>query len=189
MADLVPNSHQWPHTENANRGLHSLVMTSRSEDQAEMFLRTPIFATEKLDGTNVAKDDRGQVYSRRLKIGAAESHFQRTDLSSVRQSGAISLVEIDEILCSDWLRSYALKNQLNHPIRGISCLSLCLYGTRIGGFHAGKGSFIDAGVSNIVILSVHVHLSQCVSMRISGLERFTLLSGQQTSGCSGILCV
>ena len=28
----------------------------------------------------------------------------------------------------------------NAPSRGISCLSLVLYGIRIGGFHAGKGS-------------------------------------------------
>ena len=84
MTDLTSNSHQWPHTENANRGLNSLVMKSRPEDLPEMFLKTPVFATEKLDGTNVAKDDRGQVYSRRLKIGAEESHFQKTSLEVVR---------------------------------------------------------------------------------------------------------
>ena len=86
MADFVPNNHQWPHTENANRGVSSLVMKYRPEELEEMFLQTPAFATEKLDGTNVAKDDTGQLYSRRLKIGAEESHFQKTPLTSVRSA-------------------------------------------------------------------------------------------------------
>ena len=37
--------------------------------------------------------------------------------------------------------------------RGISCLSLVLYHIRIGGFNAGKGFIIVAGVSNIMIPS------------------------------------
>ena len=45
---------------------------------------------------------------------------------------------------------YGLWNEMP-PTRGISCLSLVLYGIRIGGFHAGKGSNIDSGVSNIMI--------------------------------------
>ena len=35
--------------------------------------------------------------------------------------------------------------------RGISCLSLLLYGIRIGCLHAGKGSIIGAGVRNTMI--------------------------------------
>ena len=54
--------------------------------------------------------------------------------------------------------SYAIKNQglwdEMPPTRGISCLSLVLYGIRLGGFHAVKGSVIGAGVSDIMILSV-----------------------------------
>ena len=96
MADFVPNSHQWPHTENANRGFNSLVMKSRPEDLAETFLKTPTFATEKLDGTNVAKDDTGQVYSRRLKIGPEESHFQKTPLSTVRSA---DISRFRDLLC------------------------------------------------------------------------------------------
>jgi hypothetical protein len=61
-------------------------MKYRPEDLTEMFLQSPVFATEKLDGTNVAKDDTGQLYSRRLKIGAEESHFQKTPLASVRSA-------------------------------------------------------------------------------------------------------
>ena len=80
------NTHQWPHTENANKGVSSLVMKYTPEDLTEMFLQSPVFATEKLDGTNVAKDDSGQLYSRRLKIGAQISHFQKTSLASVRSA-------------------------------------------------------------------------------------------------------
>ena len=43
---------------------------------------------------------------------------------------------------------------------GISYISL--FGIRICCFHAGKGFIIGAGVSNIMILSVPVHLSQCL---------------------------
>jgi len=86
MTDFVPNDHQWPHTENANRGFNTLVMKYRPEELAEIFLKTPTFATEKLDGTNVAKDDQGQIYSRRLKIGAEETHFQKTPLTQVRSA-------------------------------------------------------------------------------------------------------
>ena len=96
MSDLVPNPHQWPHTENANRGFHSLVMQYRPEELAEIFLKTPSFATEKLDGTNVAKDDTGQVYSRRLKIGPDESHFQKTPLSTVRSA---DISRFRDLLC------------------------------------------------------------------------------------------
>jgi len=96
MTDFVPNHHQWPHTENANRGFNSLVMKYRPEDLEEMFLKTPTFATEKLDGTNVAKDDTGQVYSRRLKIGAEESHFQKTPLTPVRTA---DISRFRELLC------------------------------------------------------------------------------------------
>ena len=41
--------------------------------------------------------------------------------------------------------SYAIKNQLKAPkapTRGIPCISLVLYGIRIGGFHARKESMI-----------------------------------------------
>ena len=86
MADLRANNHQWPHTENANKGFHNLVMRSEQEDLEQTFLNLPIFATEKLDGTNVCKDDTGQLYSRRLEIGDQESHFQATSLSQVREA-------------------------------------------------------------------------------------------------------
>ena len=36
------------------------------------------------------------------------------------------------------------------PNQSIYCLSLCLYGIRIAGFHAGKGYIVGAGVSNIM---------------------------------------
>ena len=58
-----------------------------------------------------------------------------------KQSGALSLVRSIEILCSYWLGllccwrqlSYSIKTQAKVPkvsIRGISCLSMCLYGIK-----------------------------------------------------------
>ena len=54
-------------------------------------------------------------------------------------------------------------------IGGYECLELVLYGIRIGGFHAGKGSIIVADVSNIMIPTVidylrAAQLSQCLIM-------------------------
>jgi len=86
MASSAPNSHQWPHTENAYRGFNNLLMKSSQEDLEEIFLSSQTFATEKLDGTNIAKDDTGQVYSRRLELAAKDSHFLKTPLTKVREA-------------------------------------------------------------------------------------------------------
>ena len=56
------------------------------------------------------------------------------------------LVEIVEILCSDWLRS-----------------KCC----RIGGFHAGKGSIIGAGVSSIMIPPIIDYFCTCPPITVS----------------------
>ena len=61
-------------------------MKSNEEELEEIFLKTPTFATEKLDGTNIAKDNTGQVYSRRLELGPADSHFLKTPLTQVREA-------------------------------------------------------------------------------------------------------
>ena len=66
--------------------------------------------------------------------------------------------------------SDAIKNQLKTskaPTRDISCLSMLLYGIRIGGFHAGKGSVIGAGVSNIMILPIIDSFCACPHITVS----------------------
>ena len=86
MASSKSNTYQWPHTENAYKGFHNLLMKSDQEDLEAMFLNSQTFATEKLDGTNIAKDNSGQVYSRRLEIAAKDSHFLKTPLTKVREA-------------------------------------------------------------------------------------------------------
>merc|ERR1712064_103254 len=83
---VTPNHYQWPHTINANKGFLNLVLQSNQKDLQELFLKIPTFATEKLDGTNIAKDTTGQLYSRRLEIGGSQSHFLKTSLNKVREA-------------------------------------------------------------------------------------------------------
>ena len=97
MADLGMSTQQWPHTCNANLAFKSVVNTFNQKELQEVFLETPTFATEKLDGTNVAKDDTGQIYSRRLKVGADKTHYQKTSLSQVREA---DIKKFRELLCS-----------------------------------------------------------------------------------------
>ena len=80
-----------------------------------------------------------------------------------------------EILCSYWLYT-----------RGISCLSLVLYGIR-GGFHAMKGSIRGTGMSNKMLYDAllstlsyegnttqaECYERQCLGMRKSDREVFS----------------
>jgi len=52
----------------------------------QLFLRTPCFATEKYDGTNIAKDDTGQIYSRKLLIDKGQDEFIETKLTKVQEA-------------------------------------------------------------------------------------------------------
>ena len=97
MTDVGISTQQWPHTCNANLAFKSVVNTFNQKELEEVFLETPTFATEKLDGTNLAKDETGQIYSRRLKVGADKSHYQRTSLSQVREA---DIRKFRELLCS-----------------------------------------------------------------------------------------
>ena len=55
----------------------------------DLFLNKPCFATEKYDGTNIAKDDGGQIYSRRLLIGEGQEEFLDTNLKKVKEANVL----------------------------------------------------------------------------------------------------
>ena len=57
----------------------------------EFFLEQRVFATEKLDGTNVGKDEGGQLYGRRLLIGKQSESYQKTSLKRVKEAEIATL--------------------------------------------------------------------------------------------------
>ena len=52
----------------------------------KFFLQTPCYATEKYDGTNIAKDDQGRVYSRRYLLDNGQEEFIKTSLEKVKEA-------------------------------------------------------------------------------------------------------
>ena len=77
-----------------------------------------------------------------------------------------TVLSLDDIVVLLRQLSYAIKTQLKAP-NPISYLSLVIYGIRIGGFHAGKGSIIVAGVSNIMISSLIDSFCACPPITVS----------------------
>jgi len=89
MTDKKFSQYQWEHTENALTFFAMIVnkMIGYHRDSLhQVFLQQSCFATEKFDGTNVAKDDAGQIYSRRLLIDDASDTFIDTDLKKVKEA-------------------------------------------------------------------------------------------------------
>ena len=85
---FIPHDFQWSHTENAIYMFLKILEKNRSNvDQLEeLFLKTKVCATEKLDGTNVAKDDAGQIYGRRMLISPDTNVYQKTSLEAVKSA-------------------------------------------------------------------------------------------------------
>ena len=84
---------QWPSTSNFVQESCLWLEKSKSEEERKRtFFRNKAFVVEKLDGTNVAKDDQGQLYSRRLFIPADAESFLKTSLNHVRYAN-IKLVK------------------------------------------------------------------------------------------------
>ena len=89
MCEKYRNQYQWHHTENALAFVAMFVTKTigyHRENLHEFFLKNTCFATEKYDGTNIAKDDKGQVYSRRLMIDDKDEEFLDTNLRKVREA-------------------------------------------------------------------------------------------------------
>eukprot|EP00092_Neocalanus_flemingeri_P013953 GFUD01015050.1.p1 GENE.GFUD01015050.1~~GFUD01015050.1.p1 ORF type:complete len:419 (+),score=119.47 GFUD01015050.1:81-1259(+) len=81
---LEKHDFQWDSTENALTWIFDFI--KKKNDPEKFFLETLCFATEKYDGTNIAKDDTGQVYSRRFPIEEGEEEFIKTSLRKVREA-------------------------------------------------------------------------------------------------------
>ena len=88
MSKYIPHDFQWSHTENAIYMFHKILeknIDNRSNLE-ELFFKTTVCATEKLDGTNVAKDESGQIYGRRIPISEDTKVYQKTSLEAVRSA-------------------------------------------------------------------------------------------------------
>ena len=79
---------QWPQTKNAVITFCNLFRKYRKnkEELEQIFLKIPVYATEKLDGTNKAKDDTGQLYARRIFITEDVKEWQKTSLDEVKKA-------------------------------------------------------------------------------------------------------
>ena len=86
---LSKHSYQWEHTENAYSVFSSMVrkyLPNNKDRLYKFFLQTPCYATEKYDGTNIAKDDQGRVYSRRYLLDNGQEEFIKTSLEKVKEA-------------------------------------------------------------------------------------------------------
>ena len=63
-----------------------LYLKPTTDNPDKLFLETDCFATEKYDGTNIAKDDVGQIYSRRFAMEEGQEMFIKTSLKKVKEA-------------------------------------------------------------------------------------------------------
>ena len=86
---LSKHSYQWEHTENAYSVFSTMVrkyLPNNKDRLYKFFLQTPCYATEKYDGTNIAKDDQGRIYSRRYLLNNEQEEFIKTSLEKVKEA-------------------------------------------------------------------------------------------------------
>lgn len=96
------HNYQWGKTQNAVNVFCDFYDISKTKSQneegmgflkemKEIFMEQEVFATEKLDGTNVCKDEFGQIYGRRCFIGKQSQFYQKTSLEKVKQADIAKL--------------------------------------------------------------------------------------------------
>ena len=96
---MQPEFHSfiWPSTKNFTSSIcwwwHKY---ENEEERNEIFYRSKAFATEKLDGTNIGKNDKGELFSRRLPISVESDMFLKTSLKHVK---AADIKLVKEKLC------------------------------------------------------------------------------------------
>ena len=97
MGENQKHGYRWDHTENALT-FWSMFVTRNIGNQRDriydLFLNKACFATEKYDGTNIAKDDGGQIYSRRLLVGEGQDEFLDTNLKKVKEANVLEFRNI-----------------------------------------------------------------------------------------------
>ena len=78
---------QWGQTPNALNTFCEIADAEKCSICSDRyFLQQNVFATEKLDGTNVAKDETGQMYGRRCFIDRNTKLYQKVSLEKVKQA-------------------------------------------------------------------------------------------------------
>ena len=104
------HNYQWGQTNNALNIFSSYYSYTRDPSREafghdklrEILLETPAVATEKLDGTNVGKDDEGNIYGRRLLIDKGKTSYQRVSLDKVKTADICKVkMEICKVLKID----------------------------------------------------------------------------------------
>ena len=131
MGENQKHGYRWDHTENALT-FWSMFVTknigNRSERIYDLFLNRPCFVTEKYDGTNIAKDDGGQIYSRRLLIGEGKDNFLDTNLKKVKEANVLEfrnrLLETAELEINNVIKfvsygEFICNNYYDYPKRAI----------------------------------------------------------------------
>ena len=88
----IPNPYQWGNTENAlTIWMDKLLDKNLNyEDLDEYFLKREFTMCEKFDGTNIGKDRKGQIYSRRILIENNIKEFIQTSLECVKKTNVNS---------------------------------------------------------------------------------------------------
>ena len=95
--------YQWGKTANALNDFCNLYDKQPDDDLNERLEKAliddqKVFATEKLDGTNVAKDECGQMYGRRCHIGQESVLYLKTSLRKVLQA---DVAKLKLVLCQE----------------------------------------------------------------------------------------
>ena len=101
LRTMEQHNYQWSHTDNALAAFSDIVNRNLENDKDRLhkiFLETPCFATEKYDGANIAKDEDGCLYSRRLILDREQDIFNKTDLKDVKKANVLdfkkALIEV-----------------------------------------------------------------------------------------------
>mgnify|MGYP007045147917 CR=1 FL=1 len=96
------HNYQWGKTTNALIDFCNFYDNPPDEDLNQRlekaFIDQKVFATEKLDGTNVGKDECGQMYGRRCHIGKESTLYLKTSLMKVKQA---DIAKLKMILCKE----------------------------------------------------------------------------------------
>jgi len=88
------HQYRWDVTENVLTYLAAFVTENIENNKTNLhkfFLEEPCYATEKYDGTNIAKDEEGQIYSRKLLLEEGQEEFQKTSLQKVKEAKVAEL--------------------------------------------------------------------------------------------------
>lgn len=79
------NIYKWPAIGLTVRNIGLKILKDKSEDIAKVLFETPVFASVKYDGTNVAIDTEGLLYGRNKTIPSKTKSYQKTSLDCVRK--------------------------------------------------------------------------------------------------------